>query len=209
MSEITEAIILCGKDSWKPVLDFGKFNLLELQISWLVTNGFKHIILAANKEYPVKSKFNNFIEWSIEYYPKGTGGSTYTAIDKLEDTKFYLMNVDDICIYSNPLLLCIPETQARILVAKPKIDVGRVELRHDLVIGFKEKPIADYYVSCGHYFFKKHIIEKYFPDNGNLEDIALPRLARERILEHVKLSNKWMPINSDSDYKIAREIFYQ
>lgn len=203
-----EAIILCGKDNWKPTLKFGKYSLLDLQISWLNRNGYEHIILASDKECSVNVPINYVtnVEWSLERFSKGTGGAVMSAIDYLKGDSFYLMNLDDICFGFNPSLLTFPDTQARILVAKPKIDVGKVELRQDLVIGFKEKPIADYYCSAGHYYFKRHIVDKYFPDNGNLEDKVLPQLAKERILESIKLGNNWITINTLKDYENAKEV---
>lgn len=210
-----ECIILAGGDSWrlkpdtwvpKPMLQLNKWTLLEYQLRWLIQHKFDHIIIASDKEYPVKELFVEFIDWSIEPYRKGTGGAVLLAIDKLKTNKFYLMNVDDIVFFYNPLELTLPDTQVRILVSKPRIGFGRVELRQDLVLGFKEKPILDFYVSTGHYYFKKHIIEKYFPDEGNFEETVLPRLARERILMNNRLNGKWITLNTMKEYLEAKEV---
>lgn len=135
-----------------------------------------------------------------------TGGAVMLAIEHLKNKSFYLMNVDDITFY-NPIELCLPpDVEARILVSKPRFGFGRVELRQNLVLGFKEKPMLDFYVNAGHYFMKKHVVEKYFPDNGNLEDTVLPRLARERILENYRLRGKWITVNTMKDYLEACEV---
>jgi NDP-sugar pyrophosphorylase family protein len=196
--QIKEAIVLLGGDSAnKSMLKFGNYTLLK--------NKINHIILASDKEYPVNDGFIGYAEWNIESYPKGTGGAVMSAIDKLKTDYFYLMNIDDVCAY-NPISLMEPVTQCRILVSKPKIPYGKIELRQELVIGFKEKPLTDYYVSAGHYVFKKHIVEKYFPDNGNLEDMVLPQLSRERLLENYRLSGKWVSINTNRDYEEAKQL---
>jgi NDP-sugar pyrophosphorylase family protein len=210
MSEIKEAIVLAGNsiDSSfnvpKPMLQLGKFTLLEYQVRWLMQNKYTHIVIASDTKYPMMEAFDPFIEWNIERYNKGTGGAVLDAIDKITGNEFYLMNVDDICFY-NPTELTFPDCQARILVSKPKIAYGRVELRQDIVLGFKEKPYMDCYVSTGHYYFKKHIVNQYFPDDGNLESTVLQELAKNRILESYRLPGKWFTINSTKDYNIVKE----
>jgi NDP-sugar pyrophosphorylase family protein len=215
--QIKEAILLAGGNAWrlkpdiwvpKPMLQLNKWTLLEYQLRWLIQHKFNHIIIASDKEYSIKPVFNEFVTWSIEKYKVGTGGAVLLAIDKLETNSFYLMNVDDLCFY-NPIELTLPDTQARILVSKPRIGFGRVELRQDLVLGFKEKPLLDFYCSAGHYFFKKHIIDSYFPDTGNFEDKVLPELAKRRILEAYRLRGTWITINTAKDYMQVREMLSQ
>lgn len=211
--EYHECIILAGGDAWrlkpdiwvpKPMLQLGKWTLLEYQLKWLIQHKFVHIIVTSDQEYEIRDSLKQFVEWNIEEYKKGTGGAVMTAADKLKTDYFYLMNVDDICFY-NPLELMIDKPRARIVISKPRFGFGIVELRQELVIGFKEKPLFDKYVSAGHYTFKKSIVDQYFPDNGNLEELVLPRLARERILENFRLSSKWMSINTMKDYMNAKD----
>jgi len=61
-------------------------------------------------------------------------------------------------------------------------------------------------VNSGHYYFKKHIVDKYFPDEGNLEEKVLPVLAKERILEAYRLRGTWVTINSMKDYLQVKDI---
>ena len=210
-----EAIILCGGDAWrlkpdtwvpKPMLQFGSLNLLEYQIRWLMRNGIKHIVIASDKEYSIRDALLEYVTWSIELFSRGTGGAVMIAVDKLNNSKlpFYVMNVDDICFF-NPVEAIYPEPQAKIIVSKPRLAYGAVKLRQELVLGFREKPYSDDYVSCGHYVFKKHIVDQYFPDNGNLEYEALPKLAEERILQNHRIS-KWMTINTYKDYLVLKDI---
>ena len=214
-----EAIILAGGEAWrlkpdiwtsKPMLKIGNWTLLEYQIRWLMKSGIKHIIVASDQEYKIRHSFEEFVTWSVEPYQKGTGGAVMIAIDHLKDKKqpFYLMNVDDIVLGHSPSMLLFPETEARILVAKPRLGFGMVRLRQELVLGFKEKPYADFYVSCGHYAFKKHMVDTYFPDNGNLEDKVLPNLAKRRKLESQRTS-QWYTINTSKDYQIIKTLLEQ
>jgi D-glycero-alpha-D-manno-heptose 1-phosphate guanylyltransferase len=205
-----EAIILSGNsiDSNfgvpKPMLSLGKFTLLEYQLRWLMSNKYDHIIIASDNEYTINKAFNDYVEWSVEPFNLGTGGAVLNAVDMLNGKDFYLMNVDDIVFY-NTSDLTFPDCQARILVSKPKIAYGQVELRQDLVLGFKEKPYLASYVSAGHYYLKKHIVDKYFPDVGNLESEVLPRLSKERILDAFRLSGNWVTINSQRDYMVIKD----
>lgn len=211
--EIKEAIILASGDSWglkphtdipKPMLKLNKWTLLEYQIRWLMKNKFNHMIVASDENYDIHHSLEEFVDWSITN-KRGTGGDVLIASDYLKTDRFYLMNCDDLTWY-NPNMLLFPETEAKILISKPRIGYGRVEVRRDLVLGFKEKPYVDFWVSVGHYFFKKHIVERYFPDTGNLEDVVLPELSRRRILFNHKLKGQWVSINTMSDILYAREI---
>lgn len=211
--EIREAIVLAGGNSWrlkpdiwlpKPMLQLNKWTLLEYQIRWLMKNKFNHIIIASDNKYKIHHSMEEYVDWSITGR-KGTGGDVLVASDYLKTDRFYLFNCDDLIFY-NPNMLMNPEVEARILVTKPRIGYGVVELRRDLVLGFKEKPYISSWVSCGHYFFKKHIVNRYFPDLGNLEEEVLPQLARRRILHAHRLRGKWFTINTVKDLMLVREI---
>ena len=212
-NDIKEAIILAGGNSWrlkpdifipKPMLKLNKWTLLEYQIRWLMSNKFNHIIIASDDEYKIHYSLQDFVDWSVTG-KKGTGGDVLVASDYLKTDRFYLLNVDDI-VWFNPNMLRLPEVEARILVSKPRIGYGRVEVRKDLVLGFKEKPYLDFWVSVGHYFFKKHIVDRYFPDYGNLEDSVLSELSRRRKLHAYKLRGKWVTINTMKDYLLVKEM---
>ena len=92
--------------------------------------------------------------------------------------------------------MCIRDS----LLARPHIGFGVVKLEGDFVIGFEEKPLLDFYVSAGHYVFKREVIEKYFPDRGDLERETLPILAINKLLKGMKLEGEWYTINTYKDY---------
>jgi NDP-sugar pyrophosphorylase family protein len=217
LEETNEAIILCGGEGWrlkqdtiipKPMLKLNNLTLLEYQIRWLLQHKFDHIIIASDKKYDIRPSLGPYVKWSIGDH-RGTGGAVLIASDLLKSKNFYLMNVDDIILGYNPRLMLMGDYEAKILVSKPRIGYGRVELRQDLVLGFREKPILDFYVSVGHYVMKKHIVDTYFPDIGNLEELVLPNLAERRILKAERLKGKWITINTYKDYLEARDILSQ
>ena len=209
-----EAIILCGGHAWrlkphtwvpKPLLpikeEAGPKTLVDLQIQWLKKHGFKNIVLASNQN--LKTYFP--VAQVIEEKKLGTGGAVKNALDYVESQEVYVMNVDDIVTYDPTTLFEYSRRGAAILLAKPKLGFGMVKTRGNLVVGFQEKPFLDFYVSAGHYVFKRHVIEKYFPDVGDLEKETLPVLAKEKILEGMKLKGDWYTVNTYKDYVTLRE----
>jgi len=216
-----EAIILAGGDAWrlkphtytpKPMLKIGKFTLLEHQISWLFRHDFEHIVIASREVYPLIYNEKHGVEFSIETEKLGTGGAIKNAFKLIKSDRAYVMNVDDIILYDPNILWMSCDRGAAVIVAKPRIGLGVVKLRQNLVIDFKQKPIVNFYVNAGHYCFKKHIVNTYFPNIGDFEPTVLPRLARERKLTAVRLKNTWRTINTYKDYqqvlKEAEVLFY-
>jgi len=206
---MTEAIILCGGAGWrlkphtwipKPLLPLletpTKKTLLDLQIEWLRKHGFERIILATNQHLETS---HEVIE-VIEKEKLGTGGAVKNALKGVTEERVYVMNVDDIVSYNPQNLFEYSDAGAAILLARPHIGFGVVKLEGDFVIGFEEKPLLDFYVSAGHYVFKREIIEKYFPDRGDLEREALPILATNKLLKGMKLEGEWYTINTYKDY---------
>jgi len=199
-----EAIILIESSNLANI-DLGYYNLLSYQVKWLNKNGFNKIILAS-KEFEVSSYILSLIEFSKEPYKLGTGGAITYASRLLEGDEVYVMNIDDIVFYNPRMLYVDTEYSSMILVSKPRIRYGKVKLRKNMVIRFQEKPYVDMYVSCGHYYFKKHIIDKYFPDYGSLEEDVLPILAKERLLGSYKFQGTWISINNYRDIEYAKEV---
>jgi len=58
---------------------------------------------------------------------------------------------------------------AAILLAKPNLPFGRVQMQNTYVTRFEQKPQLDFYVSAGHYVFKTSVIKHYFPEEGDME----------------------------------------
>jgi len=199
-----EAIILIGSNSIANI-NLGHYSLLAYQVKWLSNNGFDKIILAS-KEFEVPSYLLSLIEFSKEPYKLGTGGAITYASRLLREDEVYVMNIDDVVFYNPRMLFINTEYPSMILVSKPRIRYGKVKLRKNMVIRFQEKPYVDMYVSCGHYYFKKYIIDKYFPDFGSLEEDVLPILAKERLLGSYRFQGTWISINNYRDIEHAKEV---
>lgn len=212
-----ESIILAGGNSFrlqpetftlKPLLPIGKETLLSLQTRWLLEHRFDKVVIATNKN--VADQVSGWLELSpkvdfvIENKLRGTAGAVKGCLNKIEGKVVYVCNVDDLLLKSDPhdLLGLAEEHGASLKVAKPRLQFGRIKTRGDLAIRFQEKPFLGFYVSTGHYAFKRRFIEK-FPDVGDLEHEVLPKLAKERKLVISKWKGSWIDINTMKDYLTA------
>jgi len=208
------AIVLAGGKGWrlkpdiwtpKPLLKLNDYTLIDHQILWLNRHNIHTVVVVCSDE--VSRGITQSCYTVVEHDGRGTGGAVKQGYKRVESKYYYVMNVDDIVQY-NPRELYIDCTRgASILVSKPRIRYGVIDIRNNLVINFKEKPYINQYVSAGHYVFKKEIIDQYFPDSGDLELTVLPILARKRLLTCTKFRGVWITINNMKDYIRAREYF--
>ena len=211
-----EAIILCGGrplrlkpeiSEPKPLVKINDVSLVQYQVNWLKGRGFKRIVLAINKEVTVDELPSDAVP-SIETEPLGTAGATRLALEKIVDTKVYVMNVDDIVFYDPIDLYDQAYKGASILVSKPRLPFGKITLSSNRdVLKFEEKPLLDVYASCGHYVFKKRVIEEYFPDRGNIEAQTFQILADRNLLRAFEYTGVWLTINTFKDLLDARNLF--
>jgi len=218
-----EAVILAGGKGLrlkghtevpKPFLIIrGNATLLDAQIEWLVGHGFEHIILAISRpnfKYLRKnySRYLNIpmIDFSIEESFLGTGGGLKRALEFVEENQFYTMNVDDVVFFDPRKLYAASRGLNAILIKKATLPYGVVEFnKNRLVTNFMEKPELDKYVSCGHYVFRKDLIENLLPDEGDLEQTLLKKLAFHKMLYVHELKGKWITINTMKDLIQAKK----
>lgn len=211
-----DTLILSGGCSWrlkpqleipKPLLKIGQYSLLEMQIRWLLKNGF-------DKIYPICSEevANGVSDWVlqsdritlvIEKERKGTAGAIYNVLPKL-GKRFYCHNVDDLVLDFNPKFLMDRSEKyaVSILGCKPRMSFGVLKSRGDMVYKFVEKPLVDDYCSAGHYSFNLNRFNNglKIPESGNIEENLLPQLARLHKLGLEKYHGLWMTISNQKDY---------
>ena len=188
----------------KPLLPFGKFSLLEIQIKWLLKHEFDRVVVATTKEVAEELPPIEHVSLSLEQEKLGTAGAVKHGLLTLTNNYVYVFNVDDLVLGFNPLDLITKakERGAALLVAKPRLGFGRIQTRGDLALRFQEKPVLDFYVSVGHYSFRRDLIQQ-FPDVGDLEREVLPKLASERKLAIIRWKADWHTINTYKDYMTA------
>jgi NDP-sugar pyrophosphorylase family protein len=181
-------------------------TILDCQVKWLVGHGFEHIILAVSRptfKY-LRLHYSHYlnepkIDISIEEEFVGTGGALRNALDLIESSKFYLMNVDDVAYYDPNLLFAASKNLNSILVQKAILPFGTVKFDSEMKVkSFEEKPQVDFYVSCGHYVLSRKDLFTLLPYEGGLEQKYLPQIAKQGSLYVHVLKDKWITIN---DYK--------
>jgi D-glycero-alpha-D-manno-heptose 1-phosphate guanylyltransferase len=197
-----EAIILAGGEGWrlkpatwvpKPILKINKKTLIDHQIEWLRSHDFDNIIVAANRPDLTKLPVN----YLLEENDLGTGGATKKAFEQVKGKVAYVMNVDDLVFYDPNELL-----------AKPQIPFGKVTLENGInVIRFQQRQTLDFYVSTGHYVFKRNVVETLFPDKGDFEFTSMQRIADKKMLQGYTYHGIWFTLNTMKDLMDIRRFF--
>ena len=213
MVPLKEAIILAGGEGWrlkpatwvpKPLLKINKKTLIDHQIDWLRTHEFENIVVASNRTDLTKEP----VIYSVEEENLGTGGATKKAFEHIKGKVAYVMNVDDLVFYDPKELFDYAGKGAGILLAKPQIPFGTVTLANGIdVIRFQQRRTLDFYVSTGHYVFKRTVVEKLFPDNGDFEFTAMQRLADKKLLQGYTYHGMWFTLNTMKDLIDVQRFF--
>ncbi len=213
MKLVREAIILAGGEGWrlkpatwvpKPLLKINKNTLIDHQIEWLRSHDFENIVVASNRTDLTKEP----VTYSAEEDSLGTGGATKKAFEHIKGKVAYVMNVDDIVFYDPNELFDYAAKGAGILLAKPQIRFGKVTLENGInVIRFQHRETLDFYVSTGHYVFKRGVVEKLFPGKGDFEFTAMQRLADKKMLQGYTYHGMWFTLNTMKELMDVRRFF--
>lgn len=208
-----EAIILAGGEGWrlkpatwvpKPLLKINKKTLIDHQIEWLRSHDFDNIIVAANRPDLTKIPVN----YLLEENDLGTGGATKKAFEQVKGKVAYVMNVDDLVFYDPNELFDYAGKGAGLLLAKPQIPFGKVTLENGInVIRFQQRETLDFYVSTGHYVFKRNVVETLFPDKGDFEFTSMQRIADKKMLQGYTYHGIWFTLNTMKDLMDIRRFF--
>lgn len=208
---MTECIILAGGSGKrlrldskvpKPLLKLNGITLIDYQLKWLSHYGFDTFYVPSHT--PIKTKIK-IIQIKEPKEKLGTGGAIKIALEKVQDSRVYIMNVDDIVFYDPNLLVKEAYLGGAILVTKPISGFGRVEFDNaNNIISFEEKPEMPWSTSCGHYAMKKDVLMKYLPNKGDIEVCTFPSMARSKLLRVLEYEGKWITINTYKDLERAR-----
>ena len=229
MRKINTAVILVGgaglrmrpftEDMPKCMVPLKGKPLIHWIISWLKSQGFKHIVLgvAYHKEvvinYLKKNSQGLKIDFSEHTVEGETGEGFRLAISRfVKDDDFLAMNGDEITSLNLERLEelhFISKPVATVAVAPMRSPFGILELEGDDIVSFKEKPLVEnMFVSIGVYIFNRKILD-YIPENGSIEKTVFPLLAKKRELKACTLKPQelWLTINSVKDLSVAEKEF--
>ena len=188
----------------KPLIPINNIPLIERTIKYLKKFGVKKIIISSGyksneieKFLKKKKKFQCEIIFSIENRPLGTGGAIKKAMKFVESETFLVLNGD---IITNINLKKIMKKPNTIASNELKTKFGTMDIKNNKILKFNEKKdVTDVWMNSGIYHLSKDI-KRMLPENGSLEGVVFPKMARKRSLETVKFKNVlWFSIDSHKD----------
>lgn len=209
---MSECIILAGGSgkrlkmetkTSKPLLKLNGTTLIDHQLKWLSHYGFDTFYVPSHSK--IKTKIP--IVWVKESKEKlGTGGAIKIALQKVQGSRVYIMNVDDIVFYDPNTLVKESYLGGSILVTKPMSGFGRVEFDNaDNITQFVEKPEMPWSTSCGHYAMKRDVLMKYLPDKGDIEVCTFQPMATAKVLRALEYGGSWLTVNTFKDLENVKK----
>ena len=141
--------------------------------------------------------------------PLGRGGGIrFAAQQRREAGDLFALNGDELVDVDLSRLLehhREGDAAATITVVPLQSPFGVVELDDDdHVIGFREAPRLDEWVSCGVYVLGEEALER-FPERGDHESSTFPELAAEGRLRALRHEGIWLTVNTPKDLRVASE----
>lgn len=202
----------------KPLVPVGDKPILEYLIVKLKRNGFNHITITVNHFAElIEAFFGNGDKWgvkidySLESKPLSTIGPL-TLIDDLPES-FLVMNGDvltdiNLKLFFTEHLSSKAEVSVAAYRRKVKIDFGVLELDKDgNLIGFKEKPEYDFFVSMGVYIINRNVIANLEKDvKYGFDNLMIDGIKSGMKIKVFAQDGFWLDIGRPDDYEKANNI---
>ena len=218
-----EAVILAGGKAErlgeaaggrpKALVDVAGRPLAAYQVDQLAAAGVERILVscAAGQEGTFEAVLGGIgpeIVAVPEPEPLGRGGGIrLAAAQRREEGDFYALNGDELVDVSLPGLLALhreEEAAATITVVPLRSPFGVVDLHETRVIGFREAPRLDQWVSCGIYVLGEEALAR-FPERGDHETTTFPQLAADGRLHALRHEGVWLTVNTPKDLRVAAD----
>jgi NDP-mannose synthase len=202
----------------KPLVPVGDKSILEILIGGLKKAGITDLVLCVNHmSRLIKAYFGDGAKWgvNIEYSEEKGSLGTVAPVKLLKNLPddFLVMNGDLLTdLDFRDLYRCHLQNRSLLTIATFKrtsqVDFGVIDVdkEHNIVVGFREKPIQELYVSMGVYVFNKRLL-RYVPDDKpfGFDELVL-RLLRERCVVNIyPFSGYWLDIGRPYDYDKANQ----
>jgi NDP-sugar pyrophosphorylase family protein len=198
----------------KPLVPVGDKPILEHLIKKLADEGFTDIIITVNHLAELikaffgdGSKWGISIKYSIEDKPLSTMGPI-RLIDSLPED-FLILNGDVLTNMNfNELFSFHTNKKSLFTIAshlrKEKIDYGVLEIDHEKLKIFNEKPEIEFRVSMGIYAANRRILQ-YIPENKSFgfDDLMLKLLSINENVNVFTHDGYWLDIGRPDDYEKA------
>ncbi|MGC9181072.1 nucleotidyltransferase family protein [Thermogladius sp.] len=207
------------EDVPKPLVQVAGEAIIDWQIKWLKKHGVRELVILAGykKEKLIEhlgsgGRHGVKITYVIEDEPLGTGGAIKNAEHVLSKNDVFIVVNGDILTNLDPKKLVVKlEEDRKLLGVIASIPLpspyGVLKIEGDRVVGFVEKPIiSDYWINAGIYALRPESL-RYFPEKGDLEKTAFPKMAEEGVLGVVRYDNVfWRAIDTHKDLEEASNL---
>lgn len=191
-----DAVILAGgsfgkeKLFPKALLEIDGETLIEKQVEWLKPYVNKIIVACTEWEAKQIKRYHPRLRLHFSTTPSlpGSAGALKQAMPLITTDDFLVVNVDDLTDIDLKSLINFGTDT--ICVANPRLYCGVVEVQHQEVRNFREKPLLkNVWANCGVYFLSKSLADK-LPKRGNLAKDVLPYID----LRAYKHFGTWRPV---------------
>jgi NDP-sugar pyrophosphorylase family protein len=219
-----EAIILAGGKAErlgdaaggrpKSLVEVGGRPLAAYQVDLLARTGVSRVLVscAAGQEGLFRSELEGLGPEIVplgEPEPLGRGGGIrFAAEARAEEGDVFALNGDELLnVDLTGLLARHRETGAAgtIVITRPRSPFGIVDVGDDdVVTGFREAAISPEWVSCGVYALAEEALQA-FPERGDHETTAFPRLAAQGRLRAFRYDGLWLTVNTPKELRVADE----
>jgi mannose-1-phosphate guanylyltransferase len=187
----------------KPLVPLNNIPVIEWQIRYFKKFGINEFVICSGYKsdqiinYLKPKKIGVKIDYSVEKTPLGTAGAIKNARNFLGDESFFVINGD---VITNLDPRKLQKNSNSIAVIPLRTSFGIVNLNHDKVKKFEEKPeIPNYWMNAGIYYLSNEVF-RHIPKKGNLENTTFPKLATMNSLFAVKYEKTfWYSIDSHKD----------
>jgi glucose-1-phosphate cytidylyltransferase len=203
---ITDFILCLGYKSWTIKRWFLDYHLAHSDFT---------IGLGAPEEVEIHSD-RDIEDWRITFAETGLDAMTGCRIKRIEpyirgDT-FLVTYGDGVADVDLTDLINFHHRHGRIgtvTTVQPPGRFGELDLQHDRVAEFSEKPlVAPGWVSGGFFVFRRSIFDRLDDDPGLvLERAPLVNLARDGELMAYRHAGFWHPMDSSRDFNYLNELY--
>lgn len=204
----------------KPLMPIGDMPILEVLLLQMKRAGVTDVILTVGHMAELLRAFFRDgerlglrIDYSVEDQPLGTAGPLSLVADRLEDS-FLVTNGDVLTTLDlRQVLQAHRESGAIATIAyhtrQVKVDLGVLQLNgNNLVTGYIEKPVYDFFVSMGIYVFEPRVLE-YIPYEQYLDfpDLVLRLIRQGEMVKGFPFDGYWQDLGRADDYEQAVQEF--
>lgn len=192
-------------------------TILDIQLLDFKRTGIDEVyLLVGYKKELIENRYGE--TWNglrIRYLEEETPMGTLWAIKNLyehDSSDFIIRNGDTICDADPNELRRRTEQNGKkmgLLATKMISPYGILEIKGNKVINFREKPVLNFYINGGFYYFSRDLtvyLNKEYQEK-EIERSVFPSLAEIGQIYAFKHTGLWKSIDSIKDYEEAIKIF--